>query len=186
MSTPINRPHNTVSPACLCATMAASAAVNIGANASLGYIAGSVFTIINPIGGAIFGATYALTSVVADGILGAVGCNNNTALKIAKFVISGVLGAVAATFTVAAVGFPITFAAAAMLIGGMTLVSLAIQLIFKCFKCTCCTTTLIGVGVGAAAIAIARNQGRADADIPAQGAAASRDLSDGRISPIIM
>jgi|GEM_PF-2877126 len=142
MSTQINRSQNTASPACFLAKVAAATALNIGANASVGYIAGSVFTIINPIGGAIFGATYFLTNLLTDVILGSAGCNNNTALKIAKFVISGVLGAVAATFTVAALGFPITFTAAAMLAGGMALVNWPIKSIINC----CCqgSTGLIG------------------------------------------
>jgi hypothetical protein len=151
MTTPINRSQNTASPACLLAKVAAARALSIGANASVGYIAGSVFTIINPIGGAIFGATYFLTNLVTDVILGSAGSNNNTALKIAKFVISGVLGAVAATFAVASVGFPITFTAAALLGGGMALVSLPIKSIINC--CFQGSTGLIGART---AIAITR------------------------------
>ncbi|MCX6989615.1 MAG: hypothetical protein NTX49_00895 [Chlamydiae bacterium] len=148
MSTHIPR----VSPAYVCATTAVAAAININANAGLGYIAGSVFTIINPIGGAVFGATFALTNMVADGILGAVGCNSNTALKIAKFVIAGALSAVAATFAVAAVGFPITFTAAAMLVGGMVLVNMAITMAIKAACCLCITgfsdTAFLSAGNG--------------------------------------
>ena len=145
-----------VSPACLCATTAVAAAVAISANAGLGYMAGSVFTIINPIGGAVFGATFALTNMVADGILGAVGCNNNTALEIAKFVIAGALSAVAATFAVAALGFPITFTAAAMLVGGMVLVDMAIKA-----ACCLCISGLVG-----RAFLSAVNGSRPDANFP--------------------
>ena len=132
-----------------CAAMACSGIAHIAGQAGIGYLTGSVFSIINPVGGAIFGATNALTNIAADIVINAVGSNriNNVALLIAKLVISGILGAVAATFAVAAAGFPITFAAAAMLIGGIVVVDIAIEAILGCCLCV---TALSAAGLGAA------------------------------------
>ena len=148
-----------------CVTTLGQGAFCIVANTGAGYIAGSAFSIINPIGGAIFGGSYALTSMVADGIMNAVGCNkvNNVALQIAKLVIANVLGAVAATFAVAAAGFPITFAAAAMLVGGMFAISMVITAVVACCICGCVGATAVaGNALGATVMHTAER-----ADIPA-------------------
>ena len=131
MSALLTRSPASISPACDLACHLASealgAAAVTGACAGTGYIAGSLFTIIDPVGGALFGATFALTEAVTGRIMDALGRNrNDIACKIAKFAIPMILSTVAAIAVVAAAGFPITLGGAAALIGCMFVTAIAV------------------------------------------------------------
>ncbi|MCX6989614.1 MAG: hypothetical protein NTX49_00890 [Chlamydiae bacterium] len=136
MSTPVQA-QAPGSAVCHYTSIAAQAAGRIGISAGVGALAACVFTVIDPIGGAIFGATGALTGLVAHGIMNAVGRDtmDERAFRITKLVVSGVLAAVAATFALAVAGFPITFTAAATLIAGMFIVNLIVPDILNCIAC---------------------------------------------------
>jgi hypothetical protein len=146
MSTVANNAQAPVSTACNYARRAAELTAHIGVSAGVGALAAVAFTVINPIGGAIFGATGALTGIVTNCIMDALGHDtmDARAFRITKLIITGVLSAVAATFAIALAGVPITFTAVATLIAGMFIVNLVVPDILNCIAC--CAEGAFGSG----------------------------------------
>ena len=101
---------------------------NIGVTAGAGALAGLVFGIINPIGGAIFGATTATAYLIGKTINNSLSPQDpgaKTALDVAAFVLSIGLGIMAATYA----GFTLTA------LGAIGMV-FAIVLVEPFVKCT--------------------------------------------------
>jgi hypothetical protein len=101
-------------------------------------LAGACFSIVNPLSGAVFGAVYAVTAVITNGICDYTGCvANNELLKVAQCGLSMILSTVAAWAVCNAIGIPITFAAAALLTVAIAAVGLGVALVAGS-TCLCC------------------------------------------------
>ncbi|MBS0604439.1 MAG: hypothetical protein JSS60_05295 [Verrucomicrobia bacterium] len=116
----------------------------IGINAASGALAGYAFSLIDPIGGAIFGATSALSHTIATSLADRFAFNQ-TAVKIAVWAVSFVasvgLGLLAATVA----GFPLTVMGAV----GMTLAMLVTSLVVRIVSggmlcCSGCAAACVG------------------------------------------
>lgn len=80
---------------------------HIGVSAGAGALAGLVFGIVNPVGGAIFGAAYAVTSLIGRALINCLPIEEaaaKTALHVASFILSIGIGIIATTY----VGFTLT------------------------------------------------------------------------------
>ena len=118
----------------------------IGFNSASGYLAGFAFGIVNPVGGAIFGATSAASSLLISLLAEKMGVNN-TCAKVAITGASFIIGIGIAAAAATAAGFPITFMAGLGLTLTMLLTSLAIRMVTGgMFCCSAC--------VGGAALAM--------------------------------
>jgi hypothetical protein len=125
-------------------------AYDIVFQAGAGYLAGYL-GIINPIGGAIFGATSVASTYALNFLAERLGINN-TCLKVAIWSLSFVASlAIAAAVTTAA-GFPITLMGALGLTLAMVVTSIAISIVKGSITCAgnCC-----GACLGGAALALA-------------------------------
>lgn len=121
---------------------------SIVTSALTGALAAHLFSIITPIGGAVFGVTSTLSHLLVDEAMNAMGCRNpqNVAFKIAKLVIPSLLAAAVSGLVATVCGFPITFVASLLLIGAIHLTtSLVIAAVASCCIGSCC---LLGASVG--------------------------------------
>ncbi len=106
MSTPNVQPTNS--------EMVANGILNVSFHASTGALAGYLFTLITPVGGAIFGAVRSVSSMVIGKTLGNF-FGNTTSEKTVRFAVKffgSILVALAVTI---AAGFSFTFSAGVML-----------------------------------------------------------------------
>lgn len=84
--------------------------------AGVGVLAGHFFSVISPVGGAVFGASYSVTDFVAERALKKLGCNENLATKIAKVVLSVLTSiAIASVVTSAFMDAPISLTSAGVI-----------------------------------------------------------------------
>jgi len=102
----------------------------IGISAGAGALAGWVFGIIDPVGGAVFGASYALTSTIGNAIYKKLGMNQ-TALKIAAALASFAISAGVGIFVATTVGFPVTVLGGIGMVLVMTITSIAVRIVIK-------------------------------------------------------
>jgi hypothetical protein len=124
--------------------------VKVGTNAGFGALAAYAFSIIHPIGGAIFGATAAVCRIVADKVLDSMP-ENKTALKIAVWAVGFVATIAISLLVTTTLGFPITAIGAVGMTVGMIATSIAVRWLAR----LCCTSLVVVCGVGLAAAAIA-------------------------------
>ena len=87
-------------------------AYDLGLRAAAGAFAGYAWSIINPIGGAIFGLASALTNTAGDAITASTVPMNETAAKTAMRVATFLLSVAAGIIATAAAGYTITVGAA--------------------------------------------------------------------------
>lgn len=135
---------------------------NVGMNSAAGALAGYAFGLINPVGGAIFGAVSALSHSVATG-LGARWLGDRTCAKVAGWAISFVASIGAGVFVATAAGFPITVlggvgltatsllthASLKMVTGGLCFYSKCAAACALVAKESCCPTRAEGPMTGA-------------------------------------
>lgn len=86
---------------------AAIALCQVGTGAAMGALAGYAFSLINPIGGVVFGATSAMTGLLGNAIAQHLGANQ-TAVKTTLYALPLIASLVAGMVVTTAVGFPIT------------------------------------------------------------------------------
>src|SRR5580698_9448890 len=86
-SSPLDSSHT--NPSLSIPVQILSGACKVATSAAIGGLAAYAFSIINPVGGAIFGATSALTGIIADKIANQFSINH-TAVKIAVWTVSAI------------------------------------------------------------------------------------------------
>lgn len=113
------------------ANYAAGLIVHTAFNSCTGAIGAGVFTVINPVGGAIFGAVSTLSQHLILQILNhAEYEENESAAKIINYAVSFFSSIAIGALVASAVGFPITFTGGVVLTACMMATSLAIILLF--------------------------------------------------------
>lgn len=114
--------------------------------AGLGAFAASAFTTINPLAGAIFGATSSLGTRAIDWILNKMGLPEDTSAgKIIKFAISFFGGIAIGGLAVSVLGFPMTFAGGVVLSLWMLGTTFAVSLLFIACVTSTVTATVIAL-----------------------------------------
>lgn len=116
----------------------------VSVSAGAGALAGYLFTIINPVGGAIFGATMDLTRLIGDALADKF-LMDQTSLKIAAYVVSLIVAAGAGFLVTTALGFPITVLGTIGMVITMAITSFAIRILFH--GAGCCSSCLGGLGL---------------------------------------
>ncbi len=117
----------------------------VAGSAVIGGLAAYAFSIINPVGGAIFGATSALTSIVADKIANQFSINH-TAVKVAVWIVSAMASIGIGLAVTTAVGFPLTVVGAIGMTAAMLATSIVVHLVAGIACCsTCLTLTCAGL-----------------------------------------
>ncbi|MBS0652990.1 MAG: hypothetical protein JSR39_05615 [Verrucomicrobia bacterium] len=130
-----------------CASQVATLAFQTGAEAAIGALAAAAFTTINPVAGAVFGATAGLTGGMTSIIFDQTGLTENWGLagKVARIGLGVILGALAGLAVTTAAGFPITFAAAAVLTAASLATAVAgVLVVGSCLCFTVCCVAAIG------------------------------------------
>jgi hypothetical protein len=118
----------------------------IGLSTGAGALAGYVFGIINPIGGAVFGASSALTSTIALAIADKLGMDN-TAFKIAAWVTTFIVSVGVGIFAATAAGFPLTVLGSVGMIFAMFVTTVAIRIVTN--GAGCLSACAAGAGLAA-------------------------------------
>lgn len=104
-------------------------------NAGVGALAGYLFSVISPAGGAVFGATATVSTYAMDLFLTKLGCEDDLAAKITKFAVTLLASlAIAGAVTSAFIATPISFTAAATIWLAMNVVGIGIG----CLTVVCC------------------------------------------------
>jgi hypothetical protein len=116
----------------------------IGINAGSGALAGWVFGIINPIGGAVFGASYALTHTFASEVAGKLHMDQ-TAFKVAAWFVSFIASVGVGMLAATVAGFPITILGAVGMILAMLVTSIALRMVIS--GAGCLSSCLAGAGL---------------------------------------
>lgn len=112
-----------------------------------GAVAAAIFTPIAPVGGAIFGGSYFLSSRLISFICDKANCcPDNPVAKVATFVLSLIGGIAAAAAITTAIGFPMTFAAGAVLT--IATIGTAVGAILALGGCLCSSAIATGVALG--------------------------------------
>ncbi|MBS0606837.1 MAG: hypothetical protein KF898_08895 [Parachlamydiales bacterium] len=130
-----------------CASQVATLAFQTGAEAAIGALAAAAFTTINPVAGAIFGATAGMTGGITSIIFDQTGLTENWGLagKVARIGLGVILGSLAGYAVATAAGFPITFAAAAILTAASLATAVAgVLVVGSCLCFTVCCVAAIG------------------------------------------
>jgi hypothetical protein len=104
---------------------------NIGVSTGTGALAGWAFGIIHPVGGAIFGASYALTNTFAH-LFADKFCADRTALKTAVWVISFMASISVGIFATTVAGFSLNLFSGVGMVLAMIVTSIAAQAIPPC------------------------------------------------------
>lgn len=102
-----------------------------GVCAAAGALAAHAFHIVNPLGGAVFGATSALTEIVANTIAQRSGLNQTTD-KIALWAVTFALRIGAGMLAAAAAGFTLTVTSAAGLAIAVLVAAVVVQIGVAC------------------------------------------------------
>lgn len=103
----------------------------IAENTATGALAGYLLGVIDPVGGAVFGASYAVTMTIADAISNKFIDMNKTALKITAFFVSAVVSAGVGIFVATTAGFPLTVLGGIGMLLTMAATSIAARLVFR-------------------------------------------------------
>lgn len=112
-----------------------------------GAAAGALFTLIDPLGGAIFGVSSFLSNRLIHWTIEKVGCcPANPVFKTAQLVLSLIVGIGAGILITTAAGFPMTFAAGVGLT--IALIGTAIATILALGGCWCSSAITTGLLVG--------------------------------------
>ena len=106
----------------------------VGVSAGTGALTGYVFGIINPVGGLVFGVTNALVGTIGRGLISRIS-EENSALKVAAYVLTAIVSIGASVAAVAALGFPLTIGSFILLSLGMLVTGIAIELVLAASKC---------------------------------------------------
>jgi len=94
-----------------------------------GALAGHLLGVIDPVGGAVFGASYALTITIADAISDKVINMNKTALKVVAFFVSAIVSTGVGIFAATTAGFPLTVLGGIGMLLTMAVTSIAIRIV---------------------------------------------------------
>ena len=129
-STAISSSHVNQPPSC--ADQILNGLYQIGVSTLSGALAGYLFTIIDPVGGAIFGATSALTGVFANALAERFGMDQ-TASKIILWSVSFMVSIAAAVLVTTAAGFPLTVLGALGMTCAMIGTSILVRIGINCF-----------------------------------------------------
>lgn len=144
-----------------CAGRVANVAFQTGAEAAIGALAAAAFTTINPVAGAIFGATAGLTGGATSIVFDQTGLTENWGLigKVARIGLGVILGALAGYAVTTAAGFPITFAATAILTAASLATAAAGVLVVGSCLCltVCCVAAIGAIALSAGNIEAERN-----------------------------
>lgn len=147
-----DRPAATMPQGATTCAKALGAVGSIAGSTAITALTSAVFSIANPLTGAIFGATYTATALVANAICDYSGCAaNNALLKTAQYGLSIILSTAAAWALCNAAGMPITFAAAALLTAASAAVGIGIALAVGGVFC-CAASACLGVAVATGTI----------------------------------
>jgi hypothetical protein len=118
---------------------------NILTSIASGYLAGLTFSIINPIGGAIFGATGAFTNITLWYLVSKLDISSTTA-KTILYGLSFIASMAIAGAVTTAVGFPITFVGAISLTFAMLVTYIAVSMV--AVGIICCNGCFLGAILG--------------------------------------
>ncbi len=120
-----------------------NAIYEIGVSTGAAALAGYMFSIINPVGGAVFGATYALTNIIADTVADKV--LPNATLKVVAYAVSFFASVAAGIFAATTMGFPLTVIGSVGMLLAMIVTSCAIRCVTG--GAGCCSNVLGGAGL---------------------------------------
>ncbi len=120
-----------------------NAIYEIGVTTGAGALAGYLFSIINPVGGAVFGATYAFTNIIANTVADKV--LPNAALKVVACVASFFASVAVGIFAATTIGFPLTVLGSVGMLVAMVVTSCAIRCVTG--GAGCCSQLLGGAGL---------------------------------------
>jgi len=123
---------------------------NVGVTTAAGAMAGYAFSFINPIGGAIFGATTGLADTIANSLAERFAFNS-TAVKIAVWAVSAVVSIGLGLLAVTAAGFPLTVVGSVGMTVAMIVTGIAVKIVTV--GVVCCSAC-IGSCAGGAALAV--------------------------------
>ncbi len=116
----------------------------VGVSAGAGALAGYMFSLINPVGGAVFGASMALTRLIGNALADKF-LMNQTAMKITAWALSLIAGVGPGFLAATTLGFAITAWGAIGLTLAMIITSCAIRCVFN--GAGCCASCLGGLGL---------------------------------------
>jgi hypothetical protein len=120
-----------------------NAIYEIGVSTGAGALAGYFFTIINPVGGAIFGASCALTRTIGGALIDRF--VTDPTLKVAAYAVSFIASIAAGIFVATTAGFPLTVMGSV----GMLLAMLVTTCAIRCVTggAGSCSSALGGAGL---------------------------------------
>jgi len=127
MTTAIRPNHQAHSPAGEVVT----GLYQIGISAGAGALAGYAFSLIHPIGGAIFGATFAVVNSIGTSLANQFGMNEE-ATKTALYAVSYIISTLAGAFATTTLGFPLTFLSGVVMTFGMIITTQIVEIAAKC------------------------------------------------------
>jgi hypothetical protein len=119
---------------------------HVGLGAGVGALTGYVFGIINPAGGAIFGAVSTLTSIFATAIADQF-CMNQTALKVGVVIASFIASIGIGILVTSALGFSLTIPGAIGMVLAMVVTKIAASIVIG--GATCFSACAAGAGLAA-------------------------------------
>jgi hypothetical protein len=122
-------------------------AASIAGSACITALTSAVFSIANPMTGAVFGATSITICLITNAFCDSAGFETNHILKIAQYGLSMILSTAAAWAFCNAIGMPITFAAAALLTAASAAVGIGVALAVGSVLCCATLATLSALTV---------------------------------------
>ncbi len=115
---------------------------------SAGAVAAGLFTMISPLGGAIFGVSYLLSNRLIHWICDKINCCPDSLIfKVAQFALSTIGGIAASVLITTAVGFPMTMMTGIILTVAAIGVTMAALLTLG--GCLCSSAVATGIALGA-------------------------------------
>ncbi len=118
----------------------------IGVSTGAGALAGWAFGIIDPVGGAVFGASYALTRTLANAFADKL-CMGRTALRIAAWVVSFIASVSVGIFVATTAGFPLTVLGSVGMLLAMLVTSIAVRIVV--YGASSLSSCVAGAGLAA-------------------------------------
>jgi hypothetical protein len=106
----------------------------IGVSTGTGALAGWAFGIIDPVGGAVFGASHALTSTLVNAVADKLNMDH-TALKTAACAISFIASVSVGIFATTTAGFPLTVLGSLGMLVAMAVTSIGVRIVVKGAGC---------------------------------------------------
>jgi len=113
---------------------------SVGITTASGALAGHLWKIIDPVGGAIFGASYGIAHQLSGLLIEHLGLQTSAA-KTAAFVIAFIASISAGFFAAGAAGFSIAVGSAIWMPIAMCVASVIVRLGIECLMCCAPTTT---------------------------------------------